>query len=93
MLEVTRETFETLTCDLLDRTRMTAELVMEQARLGWHDVDTILTVGGSTRMPMVEKLLTELAGQAPQQDVSVDEAVAHGERSTRTPAGRNHPSA
>lgn len=77
-LKVDRETFEELTIDLLDRARMTAELVLSQARLRWPDIHTVLTIGGSTRMPMVGRMLEELTGKTPKSDVSVDEGVAHG---------------
>ncbi len=78
VLKATRQTFEELTRDLLDRTRGTVELVIEQAGIGWPDVNTLLTVGGSTRMPMIHQMLETLAGKRPQQDLSVDEAIAHG---------------
>ena len=78
ILKVSRQTFEELTLDLLDRTRVTAELVIEQAGIQWSEIDTVLTVGGSTRMPMIHQLLKTLSGTPPRQELSVDEAVAHG---------------
>jgi molecular chaperone DnaK len=77
-LEVTREQFEEATAALLERTRMTAELVVRQAGLSWDRIDRVLLVGGSTRMPMVIRMLEELSGKMPERSVSPDEAVAQG---------------
>ena len=78
VLEVTRSTFEFLTRPLLDRTRVTTEALLDEAKLTWKEVDRVLTVGGATRMPMVDKMLAELTGTVPDHHLSVDEAVAHG---------------
>jgi molecular chaperone DnaK len=77
-VEVTRDKFEELTQDLLDRTKFTTRQTLQAAGLSWSDIDYVLMVGGSTRMPMVAKMLRELSGQEPDASVSVDEAVAHG---------------
>lgn len=75
---VTREEFEEATRPLLERTRATAEIVIMQAGLAWADIDRVLLVGGSTRMPMVARMLEQLTGKRPDASVSADEAVAHG---------------
>ena len=77
-VEVTREKFEELTHDLLDRTQFTTKQTLQAAGLGWNDLDQVLLVGGSTRMPMVAAMLRKLSGKEPDASVSVDEAVAHG---------------
>ncbi len=77
-LEITREEFEEATAALLGRTRATTEIVALQAGLSWPEINKVLLVGGSTRMPMVARMLTELTGQAPDASLSADEAVAHG---------------
>ncbi len=77
-VDVTRQEFEEATADLLGRTRTTLEIVVRQAGLTWSAIDRVLLVGGSTRMPMVVRLLEELTGKAPEQSLSPDEAVAHG---------------
>jgi molecular chaperone DnaK len=77
-VEITREEFEQATASLLGRTRSTTEIVVRQAGLTWANIDTILLVGGSTRMPMVPRMLEELSGKKPDRSVSPDEAVAHG---------------
>jgi molecular chaperone DnaK len=77
-IEVTREEFESATAALLGRTRTTTEIVILQAGLTWKDIDRVLLVGGSTRMPQVERMLRDLTGKKPDRSLSPDEAVAHG---------------
>jgi molecular chaperone DnaK len=77
-VEVTREKFEDLTQDLLNRTQFTTKQTLQAAGLRWTDLDDVLLVGGSTRMPMVARMLRELTGKEPDASVAVDEAVAHG---------------
>jgi len=77
-VDVTREEFEAATATLLQRTRTTAEIVVLQAGLTWSDIDNVLLVGGSTRMPMVGRMLEELTGRQPDRSASPDEVVAHG---------------
>jgi molecular chaperone DnaK len=78
VLEITRAEFEANTADLLERTRATTKLLMNEAGLEWSEVDKLLLSGGSTRMPQVARMLRELSGQAPDRSLSPDEAVAHG---------------
>jgi molecular chaperone DnaK len=77
-LEVTREQFEEMTLDLLERTAFTTRQTLQAAGLQWSEIDRILLVGGSTRMPAVVRMLKGLSGKEPDQSVSPDEAVAHG---------------
>ena len=77
-VEVTRERFQELTHDLLDRTRFTTRQTLKAAGLDWGQIDRVLLVGGSSRMPMVREMLRTLAGKEPDTSVSADEAVAHG---------------
>lgn len=76
--EVTRAEFEDMTLDLLDRTAFTTRQTLHAAGLQWSDMDRILLVGGSTRMPGVPRMLKDLSGMEPDRSVSPDEAVAHG---------------
>lgn len=76
--DVTRKLFEELTQDLLERTTFTTRHTLQSAGLTWDDIDHVLTVGGSTRMPAVVGMLTTLAGQVPDDTLSPDEAVAQG---------------
>ncbi|MEY9214519.1 Hsp70 family protein [Thermobifida halotolerans] len=79
---VTRAVFEELTEDLLQRTADIVEEVMEVARekagISMADLDHVLLVGGSTRMPMVRRMLTGLTGIEPSESLHPDEAVALG---------------
>jgi molecular chaperone DnaK len=77
-IDVTRAEFEEATAFLLARTKTTAEIVVRQAGLLWENIDKVLLVGGSTRMPMVARMLMGLTGQPLDRSVSPDEAVAHG---------------
>jgi len=77
-LTVTRDEFERATAHLLRRTETITEMAMEQAGRTWADIDKILLVGGSTRMPMVWDLVETLSGQAPDRTINADEAVALG---------------
>ncbi len=77
-IPVTREEFEEMTADLLERTAYTIRQLIAAARLEWKDVSRILLVGGSTRMPMVARKLQELTGIVPDRTVNPDEAVARG---------------
>jgi molecular chaperone DnaK len=93
-LTISRETFEELTEDLLERTAYTVRQVMQAAGTSWQYISHILLVGGSTRMPMVTKMLERLSGgMKPEHNVNADEAVARGAAvyagyllATRTPA-------
>ena len=74
-VEVTREKFEEITQDLLDRTAFTTRQTLQASGLEWKDLDRVLCVGGSTRMPAVFEMLKEVSGVAPDRSVSPDEAV------------------
>jgi molecular chaperone DnaK len=75
---ITRELFRDVTQDLLDRTAFTTRQTLNAAGLEWGDIDRVLLVGGSTRMPSVVDMLTSMSGKKPDRTVSPDEAVAHG---------------
>lgn len=75
---ITRELFETLTKDLLIRTRLTSQQVLSQAGLTWEQVDKLLLVGGSTHMPMTGQMLKQLTGKEPDRSLAVSEVVARG---------------
>ena len=75
---VKQEEFEEMTADLVEQCSDTCEIVLEKAGLTWDDLDEVLLVGGSTRMPMVRRLLTELSGKEPAEGVNPDECVALG---------------
>src|SRR5216684_1946333 len=74
----TRKMLEQLTRPLVDRTIEILSRVMNDAGLEPEKVDELLLVGGQTRMPIVQKRLTEIFGKAPSKGVHPDEAVAIG---------------
>lgn len=75
---VTRELFEKLTEAQLNSTKTMTEHVLEEAGLTWADLDGALLVGGSTRMPMVERWVRQMSGKEPLRGVNVDWAVSQG---------------
>ena len=77
-VSVTREQFEEMSADLMERTLYTARQLLGVAGLEWKDVQRLLLVGGSTRMPMVPRMLQALSGIQPDRTVNPDEAVARG---------------
>lgn len=77
-MPIARAKFEEVTLDLLERTRFTMRSVLHEAGLQWDDITRVLLVGGSTRMPMVARLIEEESGRTPDRSVAADEAVAHG---------------
>lgn len=77
-LKLTRAKFEDLTRSLLDKTIAPVKTAMKDAGLKPSQINKILLVGGSTRMPMVQKLVTELMGKEPTKGINPDECVAMG---------------
>jgi len=75
---ITRATFESLTSDLIDRTVGPTEQAIEDAGISDSDIDEVILVGGSTRMPQVAEKVEEIIGQEPKKNVNPDEAVALG---------------
>ena len=73
-----RKLLEQLTIPLVDRTFAILERVIADAKLDLAKVDELLLVGGQTRMPVVQKRLTQLFGKPPSKGVHPDEAVAIG---------------
>jgi molecular chaperone DnaK len=67
-----------MTADLMQRTRDTTELVMQQAGIKRGELDEVVLVGGSTYMPVVEAMLKEVSGRQPSRAVVPEEAVAQG---------------
>ncbi|GAB3795565.1 Hsp70 family protein [Micromonospora zhanjiangensis] len=77
-LEVSRADFESITSGLLSRTREMAEMVRDDAGLTWDDIDRVLLVGGSTRMPMVRRMVENAIGRPIERRIHPDEIVALG---------------
>ena len=77
-LTLSRAKFQELTSPLLERVREPFEKAIADAGLSVSDIEHIVLVGGSTRMPAVTDLVKELSGKEPQKGVNPDEAVAVG---------------
>lgn len=78
VVTVTREEFEDMARDLVDQCAETAELVLREAGMGWADLDEVLLVGGSTRMPMIRERLHALSGRPAALGVNPEECVSLG---------------
>ncbi|HEY8527415.1 MAG TPA: molecular chaperone DnaK [Acidimicrobiales bacterium] len=75
---LTRSKFQELTADLLDRCRGPFEQAIKDAGLTKSEIDHVILVGGSTRMPAVQDLVREMTGKDPHKGVNPDEVVAVG---------------
>ena len=75
---LTRTEFQKITSDLLDRTKTPFNQVVKDAGMSVGDIDHVVLVGGSTRMPAVSDLVKELTGKEPNKSVNPDEVVALG---------------
>ncbi len=75
---LTRSKFESLCEDLYERTLEPCRKALQAANLRPSDIDEVILVGGSTRMPRIQKLVEDFFGKAPNKSVNPDEAVALG---------------
>ncbi|MDI6713210.1 MAG: molecular chaperone DnaK [Anaerosomatales bacterium] len=75
---LTRAEFQKITSDLLERCRKPVEQAIKDAGLKTSDIDHVILVGGSTRMPAVQELVKQLTGKDPHMGVNPDEVVALG---------------
>ena len=76
--ELTRDQLETLTEDLVEHTLKPCRLALKDAGLQAADIDEVVLVGGSTRMPLVRRCVQELFGKTPHSHLNPDEVVALG---------------
>ena len=77
-LNLTRAKFEDLSRDLLNRCKTPVENALKDAGVSKSDIDEVVLVGGSTRIPAVQQLVKEYTGKEPNQSVNPDEVVAVG---------------
>ena len=77
-IKLTRSKFESLIEDLVEKTRQPILTALSDARLSPEDISETLLVGGSTRIPMVQRLVKEIMGKEANKSVNPDEAVALG---------------
>jgi len=76
--ELTREVFENLCQDLINRCRIPVEKALNDVRLTKSDINEVVLVGGSTRIPAIQNLVESLTNKKPNQSVNPDEVVAIG---------------
>ncbi|MEC7873297.1 MAG: molecular chaperone DnaK [Actinomycetota bacterium] len=76
--ELTRAKFQEITADLVDRCKAPFKQAIEDASLNSNDIDHVIMVGGSTRMPAVQELVLEMTGKESHKGVNPDEVVAVG---------------
>ncbi|UUM19347.1 molecular chaperone DnaK [Mycoplasma sp. 1018B] len=76
--ELKRSEFEKMTADLLERCRKPIETALKDAKLTTNEIDDVLMVGGSTRMPAVQELVEKMTNKKPNHSVNPDEVVALG---------------
>ncbi len=75
---LTRAQFESMTADLLDRTKRPVEQVIADSGISKEKINQVVLVGGSTRMPQVTELVKKLTGKEPNKSVNPDEVVSIG---------------
>src|SRR5690606_37741469 len=77
-LPLTRAKFEQLVDDLMQRTIAPMEMALKDAGLKPGDIDEVILVGGSTRMPKIQEIVKAFFGKEPNRSVNPDEVVAIG---------------
>ena len=78
LMKLTRAKFEALVADLIERTVEPCHQALKDAGLTAADIDEVILVGGSTRIPAVQAKVKEIFGREPRKDINPDEAVALG---------------
>jgi molecular chaperone DnaK len=76
--KLSRSEFEKITSDLVERTKSPVSKAIEDANLSYSDIDHIILVGGSTRIPSIQALVKSMTGKDPHKGVNPDEVVASG---------------
>ncbi len=76
--KITRSTFESLTSDLLERTSTPIKMALKDANCSTSDIDEVILVGGSTRIPHVQEKVVSILGKEPRKNINPDESIALG---------------
>ena len=76
--DLTRAKFDSITSDLVDKTIVCTKKAMADAKLSYSDIDKVILVGGSTRIPAVYEAVKEQTGKEPYKGINPDECVAIG---------------
>ena len=88
-LSLTRAKFEELTSDLMERVKKPFFQAIEDAKMQAGEIDEVIMVGGSTRMPQVQELVKQLTSKEPNRSVNPDEVVAIGAANTTIPTKKS----
>ena len=75
---ITQAIFNEITLDLLKDTEIKVQSTLQASGLKWEEIDHILLVGGSTRMPMIRQMIRLMSGLEPKFDLNPDTIVAQG---------------
>jgi molecular chaperone DnaK len=78
VMKMSRSKFEQLAASLIQRTLEPCKQALKDANMNPSDIDEVILVGGSTRIPAIQKLVEDFFGKAPSKGVNPDEAVAVG---------------
>lgn len=78
VIKISRSKLEQLVDDLITRSITPCKIAMKDAGVTASDIDEVILVGGSTRMPKVQEIVEKIFGKSPRKDVNVDECVAAG---------------
>lgn len=76
--QVEQDRFEELTLPLVQKTEDLTQKLLQDNNLGWARVDVVLSTGGSSRMPMINKVMQRMSGRTPNKSLSPDQSIAHG---------------
>jgi molecular chaperone DnaK len=77
-VSITRAKFESLIDDLIERSIAPCKTALKDANMSVNDIDDVILIGGSTRIPKLQEAVEKLFGKTPRKDVNPDEAVAAG---------------
>ncbi len=77
-IDLSRAAFEKMCSELIERTRIPCETAIRDAKLSQSDIDEVILVGGSTRIPAIQEICTKIFGKEADKSVNPDEAVAVG---------------
>lgn len=78
IVELSRSKFEQLCDDLFEKTRIPSEKALKASGFSKEEIDEVVLIGGSTRIPKIQEIVKELFGKETKKDINPDEAVAHG---------------
>lgn len=76
--QIEQEQFNQLTRPLVDKTELITRQLLKDNKMGWAHIDVVLSMGGSSRMPMIREILKKMSGRTLNTSLSPDQSIAHG---------------